>query len=212
MPSGPSSNLPRILVTAFGPYESYPANASWLALVELTRDLPSHYPVTTRLYPVDFEILKQRLAADIATRPDFVLSLGQAPGAGAIHLETIGINVAGRPGQLPDEFEPLAASGPPAYRSELPLAAWAASLREQNIPALVSHHAGTYLCNAALYLSHHYAALQQLPTKATFVHVPLDPSQTANYRESTPSMPASIAAQAVRWIIDELLVNRPHPS
>jgi pyroglutamyl-peptidase len=205
MAGGSPNQPPRILVTAFGPYDGFPANASWLALVELTRDLPSHYPVTTRLYPVDFDLVRQRMEADLAAEPDFVLSMGQAPGAGAIQLEAIGINVAGRPGQLPDEYEPLAADGPPAYRSELPLAAWAGALRDRNIPAIVSHHAGTYLCNAALYLAHHFAVQRSLPTKATFIHLPLDPSQTTGYQDPIPSLPASIAAQAVRWMIDELL-------
>lgn len=211
MASGAPNLLPRILVTAFGPYGGFAANASWLTLVELTRVLPSHYPVTTRLYPVDFDLVRQRMEADLAAGPDFVLAMGQAPGAGAIQLEAIGINVAGRPGQLPDEFEPLAADGPPAFRSELPLAAWAGALRDRNIPAIVSHHAGTYLCNAALYFAHHFAAQRGLPTKATFVHLPLDPSQTASYREPIPSLPASIGAQAVRWMIDELL-NSPRRS
>ena len=46
--------MPQILLTAFGPYGPFPDNASWLALIELTRDLPDFVSVTTRRYPVDF--------------------------------------------------------------------------------------------------------------------------------------------------------------
>ena len=41
--------MPRVLVTAFGPYGGWQENASWLAIVELTRNLPSHPEITTRL-------------------------------------------------------------------------------------------------------------------------------------------------------------------
>ena len=43
--------MTRVLLTAFQPYEGWQTNASWLALVELTRDLPDQPMVTTRLYP-----------------------------------------------------------------------------------------------------------------------------------------------------------------
>ena len=43
-----------VLITAFEPYDRWEANSSWLALVELTKDLPSEPRITTRRYPVDF--------------------------------------------------------------------------------------------------------------------------------------------------------------
>jgi pyrrolidone-carboxylate peptidase len=46
--------MARVLLTAFGPYGSWESNASWLALTELTRELPSLPQVTTRLYPTDY--------------------------------------------------------------------------------------------------------------------------------------------------------------
>jgi pyroglutamyl-peptidase len=51
--------MPRVLITAFGPYGCWEENASWLALVELTRDLPTGAEIVTRLYPVD-ESLERR--------------------------------------------------------------------------------------------------------------------------------------------------------
>jgi hypothetical protein len=38
-----------VLVTAFEPYGPWQANASWLCLLELTRELPSLTALTTRL-------------------------------------------------------------------------------------------------------------------------------------------------------------------
>ena len=53
-----------ILITAFEPYGSWKENSSWLALVELTRDLPEDPKVVTRRYPVDFSTTRERLAED----------------------------------------------------------------------------------------------------------------------------------------------------
>ena len=142
--------MPSILITAFEPYDRWPENSSWLALVELTRDLPAGSKVVTRRYPVDFELARLRLAEDLAADYDFALLLGQSPGIGRIHLEVIGINVGGHSSLLPDQFQPLVPEGPPAYRSSLPLASWAAQIRQLGIPCQVSYHAGTYLCNALL--------------------------------------------------------------
>jgi pyroglutamyl-peptidase len=194
--------MPRILVTAFGPYGRFSSNASWLALVELTRDLPTAWQVTTRRYPVEFDTVRQLLARDIGQRPDYALLLGQAPGASCIQLEAIGVNVAGRPEQRPEEYGPLEAGGPPAYRSQAPLAAWANGLREQGLPAIVSYHAGTYLCNAALYWAHYLAEHNRVPMRAAFIHLPLDVSQVVD--PPLPTLPASASARAVRWIIEQI--------
>lgn len=196
--------MPTVLVTAFEPYDRWRENASWLALMELTRDLPSGPKVVTRRYPVDFEQARARLADDLAAGFDFVLHLGQAPGIGRIHLEAIGLNVGGHSSQTPDELMPLVSGGPPAYRSALPLAAWAGQIRELGIPCQVSYHAGTYLCNALLYLTHHLAAERGLKTQATFVHLPLSPEQVLCERQDWPSLPSQHSALAIRRIIELL--------
>jgi len=205
--SAPTSGLspvPTLLLTAFEPYDRWTENASWLALVELTRDLPVGAKVVTRRYPVDFSQARSRLAEDLAADYDFVLHLGQAPGLARIHLEAIGINVAGHSSLLPDEFQPLVPEGPAAYRSTLPLAAWASEIRQLGIPCQVSYHAGTYLCNAVLYLAHHLACRQQLKTRTAFIHLPLAPSQVLAERQDLPTMPSDLAAEAVRHIVRQL--------
>ena len=123
-----------VLITAFEPYDRWIANSSWLALMRLTQDLPSEPSVTTRLYPVDFAAVKERLAGDLQSNFDYALHLGQAPGAAAIHLEAIGINVGGHSRQSPDDFRPLIDGGPAAYRSPLPLGEWANQLRCRRHP------------------------------------------------------------------------------
>jgi pyroglutamyl-peptidase len=197
--------MPRILVTAYGPYDEWEQNVSWIVLQELTRSLPPECPVTTRLYPVDFSAVKTRLAEDLRDEYDFAIHLGQAPGRATISLEAIGLNLARERGQRADEAVPLMADGPPAYFSRLPLGDWAATLRDAGIPAEVSHHAGTYLCNAALFLSHYFAERARREISATFLHLPLDTAQVIASGRDLPSLSAAVSATAVRVLIEKLL-------
>lgn len=196
--------MTKVLITAFEPYERWQENASWLALVELTRDLPEQPQVVTRRYPVDFQKARQRLAEDLQADYDFALHLGQAPGAGRIALESIGVNVGGTGEQRPDQFQELEPGGPVAYRADLPLGDWAAQLRAAGIPAIVSYHAGTYLCNAVLYTSLHLAKTRGLKTRSTFLHLPLSPTQVLRERSDLASMPSTIVARAIRLILEQL--------
>jgi pyroglutamyl-peptidase len=198
--------MPRVLLTAFEPYDRWKSNSSWLALVQLTQQLPLVPAVTTRLYPVDFAAVRERLAVDLAANYDYALHLGQAPGSGRIALEAVGLNVGGSSSQSPDQFRPLVESGPAAYRSPLPLADWAVKLRRAGIPAELSFHAGTYLCNAVLYLSCYLTEQRGYKTQAAFLHLPLDPSQTVGQRQDLAALPASLSAQALRLVLAELAV------
>jgi pyroglutamyl-peptidase len=196
--------MPRVLITAFGPYGTWKENASWLAMIELTRNLPKVPDVTTRLYPVDFDVVHERLEQDLSAGYDYVLHLGQAPGASCIQLEAIGINVSATTVTDPDQPHPLIPDGPVAYQSVLPLAHWAGLLRDAGIPARVSYHAGTYLCNAILYLTHYLCQRREINTRATFVHLPLSCAQALTGEQELPSVPSSVAAEALRLILDQL--------
>jgi pyroglutamyl-peptidase len=200
MPDSPVT----VLVTAFEPYDRWASNASWDALVALTRELPVAPRVVTRRYPVDFEKTRAKLAEDLAANYDYTLHLGQAPGSSRVHLEAVALNVAGETTQSPDDFQTLVPNGPAAYRSGLPLSAWATKIRAAGIPVQVSYHAGTYLCNAILYLAQHIAAEQKLKTQSAFVHLPLSPSQVLNERHDVPSLPTALCAEALQVILAEM--------
>ncbi|MEL6897668.1 MAG: pyroglutamyl-peptidase I, partial [Planctomycetota bacterium] len=92
----------------------------------------------------------------------------------------------------------------------LPLQRWCDELRSAGIPTVVSHHAGTYLCNAALYFSHLFADMYGYSTRSGFVHLPLSPAQVASRQQrgqedalasmSVPMMATAIATM-VRSIV-----------
>jgi len=200
--------MTRVLLTAFEPYGEYPSNASWLALVELTKDLPNEPKVTTRRYPVDFERIRSLIEQDLTRGFDVAIHLGQAPGSTAIRLESLAVNVRREYPAPDDHDQPLCAEGPAAYRATLPLANWAPLLRGIGIPCEVSYHAGTYLCNAALYWNRHLCAQHGWSTRSAFIHLPLEPSQIAQPERSTASMPAIMVAKGLQRILSEIALGR----
>ena len=120
-------------------------------------------------------------------------------------MEAIGLNLGGNSHEPVGERELLARDGPVAYRSGLPLGHWAQLLREARIPARVSYYAGTYLCNATLFLSHYITERQGSRTQTTFMHLPLDPTQAAQDSEAMPSLPVALGARALHLIVAELV-------
>lgn len=195
--------MPRILLTAFEPYDPWTTNASWLSLIELTRDLPVEAELTTRLYPVDLESMKHKLTEDLKSNFDFAFHVGQAPRTSCLQLEEMALNVASEGNTVEHEHNAsvVCGAGPFAYRSKLPVREYAAALRNSGIPARVSFHAGTFLCNALMYWSCRVTDELDLPTKSTFVHVPLETSQVLELDEPTPFMPASMVADGLRMLV-----------
>lgn len=190
--------MTRVLITAFEPYDRWKDNASWLALMDLTRWYEGPVELTTRRYPVDLSMMSQQLRKDIQLDYDIALHVGQSPGSTLIKLESVGLNVR-------SDGSPLIENAVEAYRSPLKLAAAASKLVQDGIPCEVSHHAGTYLCNAALYLSQHYAASFGMKTTSAFIHLPLAPAQAAaDPGTRLPSMSTAMSAAAIAVIIDQL--------
>jgi pyroglutamyl-peptidase len=189
--------MTRILLTAFEPYDRWTENSSWLALVELTRWFESRSELVTRLYPVDLQSASDRLRKDLLDNYDYAIHLGQSPGSSVLKIESTGLN-------LRTDGTPLIEGAPAAYLTSLPLNHLRDGLLSKRIPAEVSNHAGTYLCNAVLYLSQHFSSHFGLPTQSVFLHLPLTPEQVASTGLTTPSASTALMATAIGHIIQVL--------
>jgi pyroglutamyl-peptidase len=187
----------RVLLTAFDVYDRWVDNSSWLALVDLTSWYDGELDITTRRYPVDLTKMREQLEKDLGHNFDFAIHLGQSPGTSVIKLESVGLN-------LRSNGQPLIADAPMAYRSQLDLEACQQRLAESGIPSVISHHAGTYLCNAVFYLSHHFSEMMGRRTQSVFVHIPLTPAQVAQTKELLPSMSTPMASMAVALLAEQL--------
>jgi pyroglutamyl-peptidase len=191
----------KILVTAFEPYDQWNTNSSWDALTELLSSRGVPPGVTTRRYPVDLDKLNERLEQDLERRFDAILHLGQAPGACAVHLETIAVNVAGVTYGSHSPFGPILSDAPVAYRTRSPIHRMCLDLREAGIPASISYHAGTYLCNAAMFLSHHWHAVRNLDCQIGFAHLPLTLEQSIASGRELPGLTVKDLARAIECML-----------
>jgi pyroglutamyl-peptidase len=189
----------RILLTAFEPYDRWKENSSWLALMDLTNWYKGDLEITTRRYPVDLPKMKSQLEEDLRLDFDYAIHLGQSPGSPIVKIESVGLNVR-------TNGEPLLVNAPTAYRSMLDLEACLEQLIAAGIPAQISHHAGTYLCNAALYLSQHFAEMMGRRTQSLFIHLPLTPGQVAKDGSSMASMSTPMQSAAIS-VVAELLAQ-----
>ena len=98
-------------------------------------------------------------------------------------------------GQQPED-KPIAAGGPAAYFSTLPVKTMVQAIRDAGLPGEISNSAGTFVCNSLLYSVLHHASLHMPDTRAVFIHVPYTTEQ-AEGKENVPSMPLADIVRAL---------------
>lgn len=157
-----------VVVAGFEPFDRRSRNRSW----EVVRRLGVRPGLEIVQLPVNFAGLK-RAVPDLTTRELRRILLVGESSADTICVEQVALNVidtdtpdnAGRKPQA----ETIVVGGPLALRTSWDARAVARRLNASGLPAAASFHAGTYACNAALYLAIH--ALSE-HTRVGFLHVP----------------------------------------
>jgi len=196
--------MPHVLLTGFAPFGGESTNPSWEAVQALEGEVVAGHRIVARCLPVEFDAslhaLQQALDELV---PSLVICVGQAGGRAQMSLERVAINVIDA--RIPDNAgaqpidEPVAADGPAAYFTSLPIKAMLAALRNAGFPAEISQTAGTYVCNHVFYALMH--ALRGLPgVRGGFVHIPYSPAQAALHA-GAPSLPSTVVAQALRLAV-----------
>ena len=132
-------------------------------------------------------------------RPELVVCFGQADGRAQVEVERFALNFDdGCDEEGETRRVEIAADGPVAYRSSLPVDAIVDALRAEEIPAAASRDAGGYLCNHVLYVL--MRALAERPAVAGgFVHVPLLPEQALE--RPVPTLPLETLVRAACTIL-----------
>ena len=200
-----------ILLTGFEPFGGDTANPSWAAARSAARLLQAEgLDVQAVELPCVFGDSAKVLAEALDRfRPELVLCAGQAGGRARISLERVAINcddarIPDNAGNQPVD-EPVVPGGPAAYFTSLPVKAALASLGAEQIPAVVSQSAGTYVCNHVFYALMH--ALRRRPgTRGGFVHIPYADTQL-EAGSSTPSLPAHQMAAALAVVVRTALAT-----
>jgi len=190
---------PTILLTAFEPFGGDAVNPSLL----IARRLDGETIAGARVVAVELPCVFHRALTALEealdrTRPMLAVALGLAAGREGLSIERVAINVDDA--RIPDNAgaqpvdEPIAAAGPAAWFSTLPIKAIAAALNQAGVPASVSQTAGTFVCNHVFY------GLQQrlagTGVRSGFIHVPLLPEQAERY----PGKPVLALDEQVRGV------------
>jgi pyroglutamyl-peptidase len=202
--------MKKILLTAFEPFGGELINPSLEAARAIKSMEFDNGQVEVVSLPVArFEAEKAAIEEMRIVRPDIVLMLGQAERRARITPERVAINIDDFPipdneGNKPQE-EPIADDGPVGYFSTLPIRAIVTELKKRHIPAAVSNTAGTYLCNRLFYRVMHCIAVEHLPIRAGFIHVPYLHEQTIEKPLESASMSRETIIEAVRIAIEVTL-------
>ncbi len=156
------------IVAGFEPFGGRKRNRSW----EAVRRLPDRPGLERACLPVDFARLGPAIDALLAGSPRALLLVGEVTGR-PFRVEQVALNVADSRG--PDnarrapEREPLVEGAPLALWAPWNARVIAARIESDGNAAVGSWHAGTFACNAALFLGLQRA---QGGTAVGFLHVP----------------------------------------
>ncbi len=197
-------------MSGFEPFDDYSVNPSAeISKAFKSKSIPDAKVITTVL-PLDYNSALGELRDLIDEHePDFILCLGQS-NRPAITIERIGINVLtpdreDNYGNKPESDiidENLAA----AHFSNLDPHSLLDVLRENQIPATVSYHAGTYGCNWLLFSVMNWIVKGEIDAKATFIHVPPLPVQAIEKdKYSLPTMVLEMQIRAMELVVDTLV-------
>jgi pyroglutamyl-peptidase len=199
--------MPKVLLTAFEPFNGQTLNPSQEALRALQSQPIPGLEIEGLELPVErFAAIEIALMRIQSSRPDVIILLGEGGRRFRVTPERVAINVDDYP--IPDNRgmqprnEPIIPDGPVGYFSSLPIQNIVDRLTAAHIPAGISNSAGTYLCNRLFYSVMHWLALEGSPARAGFIHLPFIHEQTVHERLDFPSLSRETVIEAVRLAIE----------
>ncbi|SDQ83557.1 pyroglutamyl-peptidase I [Microbacterium sp. cf332] len=187
-----------VLLTGFEPFAGDATNPSGDAVRRVADHWEGPEQLVTAVLPVEFGGARHRLLELIATHdPDVVIATGLAGGRIGISVERVAINLMDA--RIPDNAGdqpvdvPSSPDGPAAHFATLPVKAITAAIADAGIPAAVSHSAGTFVCNHAM-----FTALDVNGSghrRAGFIHVPFAAEHAP---QGQPALPLADITEALR--------------
>lgn len=201
-----SARHPTMLVVGSEPYAGLDRNPA----AEIARSLDGTelggVKIAGRVLPVSYRELPARIAALVREHePVLALGLGLMIGSSTIHVETTALNRADF--DMADgegvfvRNQRIDNSNVEARTATFPVSEIEQNLLARGIPAKISHHAGTHLCNLVLF---HLLGAMPAGTSAGFIHIPLLPEQVAHLMSTaakgepvTPQPPTELPSMAM---------------
>lgn len=192
-----------ILLTGFNRFAGLEVNPSEL----IVEAIAGRTGVVSEVLPTEYRRAGDRVCELIGQlKPEAFVGLGVAMGAPALRLERVALN-------LDDSSEPdnageiargrsIEAQGPAAYWSSLPLPRMFEVLEALGIPAVISNHAGTFLCNHVFYVARHQVEQLGIPCQCGFIHVPAISVEIAG--DADGGMPLARMVEGIECCLDVL--------
>jgi len=209
-------NETMILLTGFDCFGGLEVNPSEL-IVESIADRARKSGLTdlvSEVLPTEYQRAGDRVCELIReVRPEAILALGVAIGVPFLRLERVALNLDDI--EAPDNAGEIIqgrlidAEGPTAYWSSLPLTRMIEALDRLGVPALISNHAGTFLCNHVFYLARHQVEQLGIPSRCGFIHVP---GMSFGIGDSDSGLPLNLMIEGIECCIDVLRANGPSPT
>jgi len=201
----------KLLVTGFPKFDRFEENATQTLVESMRDDLPKelasladHLAFGIVHFENDDSATQKRTMLQSAHHllaehePDVCLFCGLAASRSWITLETIAINVF--KGDLIDP------DGPPAYWATIPeQEELVATLRAAEIPAKLSYHAGTHLCNHILYTGLRLAETSDRGMRCGFLHLPMSNTQVIHGDEDRAFIPLGMTRRALTMAIQHVV-------
>ncbi|MBR2637081.1 MAG: pyroglutamyl-peptidase I [Oscillospiraceae bacterium] len=199
----------KILVTGFDPFGGEPVNSALEAVMGMADEIAGAQIIKLEIPTVFGLCIEKVREAIIAHQPDVVMCVGQAGRRFGVTPEKVAINLDDLPygadnaGNCPKD-QPVAADGPAAYFSTIPVKAMTEAIKAKGLPASVSYTAGTAVCNHMMYGALHLAATEFPGLRAGFVHVPFVTKQVVA-RPGFPSMKLEDITTALEACVETIV-------
>lgn len=196
--------IPVLLMSGFGPFDSFEINASYEALLALDHEIVAGYDIRILELPVIWDESWDLLLDDIDYySPDIIISTGVS-GTDKMRYETTAKNKQWGTDNngIQRNDDPIIAGAPETLSTGLPVQEMADAVEAAGYPTKISNNAGTFLCNFIFYNVMYYVTYEVPDTYiAGFIHVPPTPyyDSTFTYEDITAAHKVGISA-LVTWL------------
>jgi len=167
----------KTLLTGFNRFGNGEANPSQLVVENLRVKSAGATDWIAEVLRTEFAEAGRRIVELIREhRPERIICLGFNAAGESIHLERVALNLDDT--EQPDNAgarhagKRIVEDGPLAYWSTLPIEGMREALLRRGIPAAISNHAGTYVCNHVFYVARHEVETLGLDCACGFIHLP----------------------------------------
>ncbi len=192
-----------VLITGFEGFHRYKKNPTERLAIEVSEDLGAR----GEILPVSFRRAREKIVKLLSDEQEAVVMTGLAPRSSVVRVEVVALNLMHSTTPDNDGYAPrmerIFEDGPDAYINRSNLPDLVDLLRSKGIPAGLSFHAGTYVCNTV-----YYSALHLAKCPAIFVHFPFDSETIAESSMEESSLPYDVMYSALRTAVE--WITRSH--